>query len=71
MRQTDDSLSLMERQNSMFLSGLRYSEKDQLPSCGEEDYYKTFNRESINSFSNVYRGEKYSKPIWNVRKLKN
>ena len=54
----------MERQNTAFNSGNRFTERNQFIVNREEEYYKTFERETMHSFNNKYLGEKHSKPIW-------
>lgn len=72
MRDYHDSLSLIENHNTMFLSGCRYSERNQFVTHKEEEYYQTFERKlTASGFNFTYTGEKYSKPIWGTKKVKN
>ncbi len=69
MRDYHDTLSLIEGYNTMFLSGCRYSERNQFIVNKEEEYYKTFEQKmTATGFNFTYTGEKYSKPIWETRK---
>ena len=57
-RDFDDALTLIERQESMFASGNKYTEYSPLIVNKEEDYYRTFEQKlTATGFNFTYNGE--------------